>query len=112
MWSLSRDLSWLARASPNTHGPGHMFCVSACMCLTCLLATFRIGLRRPITFFRLDLNYIVVFNYTSSKLDPGLLSLFFFEKKNDTFLEPGPASWVKSGSKKRQLRCDVPVLIK
>ena len=81
MWSLSRDFSWLARTSPNTHGPGHMFCVSACMCLTCLLVTFRIGLCRPITFLRLDLNYIVVFNYTSSKLDPGLLSLFFFEKK-------------------------------
>ena len=78
MWSLSRDFSWLARTSPHTHG--RMFCVSAGMCLICLLATFRIGLRTPITFLRLDLNYIIVFNYTSSKLDPRLLSLFFFKK--------------------------------
>ena len=71
------------------------------MCWKCLLATFRIGLRTPITFFRLDLNYIVVFNYISNKLDLSLLSFFFFFfKKNDTFLEPGPASGVKSGTKK------------
>ena len=85
--------------------------VSACMCLICLLATFRIGLRTPITFLRLDLNYIVVFNYISNKLDLSLLSLFKKKKnkikkkkkKNDTFLEPGPSSWVKSGTKKRLL---------
>ena len=72
------------------------------------LSDLQIGLRTPITFPRLDLNYIVVFNYTSNKLDPCLLSLL----KIDTFLEPGPASWVKSGTKKRLLACDVPVLIK
>ena len=76
------------------------------MCLICLLATFRIGLRTPITVLRLDLNYTVVFNYTSNKLDPSVLSLFFLKKTtpfSNMDLLPGL---------NLELRSDVPVLIK
>ena len=65
--------SWLAKTSPYTHALEGMFCVNACMCLICLLATFRHGLGTPITFLRPDPYCIVVVNYT--KLDPGLLCL-------------------------------------
>ena len=109
LWSKLRDFSWLARTSPHTHGPGRMFCVGACMYLICLLATFRIDLWTPITFLRLDLNYIVV-QLHQQQARPKSGKLIFFKKK--TFFEPGPASWVKSGTKKRLLPCNVLVLIR